>query len=64
MGGGPLVEYPNKDDAKDDAALRVLALARRLLKAASSALKSYQYGNASPELAKEVSETIDKFLGD
>jgi len=64
MGGGPVVEYP-KDAPKDDApALRVLALSRRLLKAASSALKSYQYGNSSPELAKETSEAIDKFLGE
>lgn len=34
----------------------------RLLYAASSALKSYQYGNQSSELAITVSSDIDEFL--
>ena len=33
-----------------------------LLKAASHALKSYQYGNSSPILAEEVSKKIDAVI--
>lgn len=39
-----------------------LKMAESLLSAASSALKSYQYGNSSPDLAKEICEKIDGFL--
>lgn len=35
----------------------------RLLLAASHALRSYQLGNASPELAKEVANAIDECIG-
>jgi hypothetical protein len=34
----------------------------KLLSAALSALRSYQYGNAAPDLAKEVADTIEKAL--
>ena len=34
----------------------------RLLDAANSALKSYQYGNQSPELAESISNAIDDFI--
>jgi len=34
----------------------------RLLQAASSALKSYQYGNQSPELAESISKAIDDYI--
>jgi hypothetical protein len=33
-----------------------------LLQSASHALRSYQYGNGSADLAKEVADTIDAFL--
>jgi hypothetical protein len=35
---------------------------RRLLQAASPALKSYAFGNAAPGLAFEIAEAIDLFL--
>jgi uncharacterized protein DUF29 len=34
----------------------------KLLLAAAHALRSYQYGNSSPELAKEIADEIDGFL--
>ena len=34
----------------------------RLLDVANSALKSYQYGNQSPELAESISNSIEDFL--
>jgi hypothetical protein len=34
----------------------------RLLEAASHALKSYACGNAAPDLAEEMAESIDRFL--
>ena len=34
----------------------------RLLGAANSALKSYQYGNQSPDLAESISNAIDDFI--
>jgi hypothetical protein len=34
----------------------------RVARAASHALKSYQYGNASPELAKQTADAIDGVL--
>jgi hypothetical protein len=36
--------------------------ARELLRAASHALRSYQCGNAAPDLAEEIADAIDKFL--
>jgi len=36
--------------------------AKRLLEAASHALRSYQYGNAATELAEEMVEAIERFL--
>jgi len=36
--------------------------ARRLLAAASHALRSYQYGNSATELAAEIADAIDNFL--
>jgi len=36
--------------------------AKRLLEAASHALRSYQYGNAATELAGEMADLIDNFL--
>ena len=33
-----------------------------MLIAASHALRSYEYGNAAPELAKEMADAIDRFL--
>lgn len=33
-----------------------------LLIAANHALRSYQYGNASPDLAEEVADKIDEYL--
>jgi hypothetical protein len=36
--------------------------ARRLLAAASRALRSYQYGNSATELAAEIADAIDNFL--
>lgn len=35
----------------------------RLLKAALQALRSYQYGNSSPDLAKEIADKIDQYHG-
>lgn len=35
---------------------------KRLLVAASHALRSYQYGNAATELAAEMADAIDRFL--
>jgi len=35
---------------------------RRLLTAASHALKSYAYGNTATALAEELAESIDRFL--
>lgn len=35
---------------------------RAALSAASSALKSYQYGNASPDLAEGIAEQIDALV--
>jgi hypothetical protein len=35
---------------------------RKLLEAASHALRSYQYGNASEELAEEMADCIDEAL--
>lgn len=35
---------------------------RRLLEAASHALKSYAYGNAATDLAKDMADSIDRFL--
>ena len=34
-----------------------------LLLSAAGALRSYQYGNSSPWLAKEVADAIDRVLG-
>lgn len=42
---------------------RIKALSTAL-SAAKNALLSYQYGNSSPELAKEVVEHIQKILQD
>lgn len=36
--------------------------AKRLLEAASHALKSYAYGNSATDLAKDLAESIDTFL--
>ncbi len=36
--------------------------ARRLLSAAAHALRSYQFGNAATETAKDMADAIDKFL--
>lgn len=36
----------------------------KLLRAAAHALRSYQYGNASPDLAQEVADAIDEALSD
>jgi hypothetical protein len=33
-----------------------------LLRAAFHALRSYQYGNASPDLAKEIADKLEVFL--
>ncbi len=38
------------------------AEAHRLLEAASHALRSFQYGNAATELAKDMANSIDKFI--
>jgi hypothetical protein len=35
----------------------------RLLDAASHALRSYEHGNSSPELAKEIADAIDLEIG-
>lgn len=35
----------------------------RLLESAREALRSYQYGNSSPDLAKEVADEIEKLTG-
>jgi hypothetical protein len=37
--------------------------AREALQAASHALRSYQYGNASPDLAAEIADACDAALG-
>ncbi len=39
-----------------------LAQAKKLLTAAAHALRSYQYGNHSPDLAAEIAGAIDAFL--
>ena len=36
----------------------------KLLKAAYAALRSYQYGNQSTELAKSTADAIDKYLSE
>jgi hypothetical protein len=36
--------------------------ARRLLEASSHSLRSYQYGNAATEPAKDMADAIDRFL--
>ena len=41
---------------------KALAESKRLLDAASHALRSYQYGNAATDLAEEMAEAIDAFL--
>ena len=40
----------------------VLRESRRLLVAASHALKSYAFGNSATDLAEELSASIDRFL--
>ena len=37
---------------------------RKLLGAAGHALRSYQYGNASPDLAEEIANQIERALKD
>ena len=39
-----------------------IAELKNLLQAASHALRSYQYGNASPDLAKSCADKIDQAL--
>ena len=39
-----------------------IAELKNLLQAASHALRSYQYGNASPDLAKACADKIDQTL--
>lgn len=50
-----------------DGAARLIDLAlaplEKAMEAASNALRSYQYGNAAPELAGEVADTVDAALG-
>jgi hypothetical protein len=46
----------------DDKLLQELQEARRLLKASSHSLRSYQYGNAATEPAKDMADAIDRFL--
>jgi hypothetical protein len=36
---------------------------RQLLKSALSALRSYQFGNSSPELAEEIADKIESVIG-
>lgn len=36
---------------------------REIIKAASHALRSYQYGNSSSDLAKEIADQCDHILG-
>jgi hypothetical protein len=38
------------------------ARAHLLLIAAGHALRSYQHGNSSPDLAEEIADEIDKFF--
>lgn len=39
-----------------------MAESHRLLIAASHALRSYQYGNAATDSAKDMAESIDRFI--
>lgn len=37
---------------------------KRLLSAAMHALRSYQHGNASPDLAEDIANKIQEYLND
>lgn len=63
----PCIDQEEIDEVAKEciANARLIALAPEmlgLLKAASSALKSYVYGNVAPDLAKEVSEEVDALI--
>lgn len=46
----------------DTNAIDLKLIFEKILPAASNALRSYQYGNSAPDLAKEVADEIDKIL--
>ncbi len=54
LGFVQLASIPHRDDVAD---------LRKLLTAASHALKSYAYGNAAPDLAIGIAEKIDAAIG-
>jgi NTP pyrophosphatase (non-canonical NTP hydrolase) len=56
-----LSAFMRTSQEEDDANACLIAIAPELLeacKAAGSALRSYQYGNDSPDLAKEIADHI------
>ena len=57
MGMNELNDYHKMKDLQE-----ALDEAKRILIAASHALRSYEYGNVAIGLAKEMADAIDKFI--